>query len=413
MQKFTRLAHLERGFTPARPVNKFDLFAGRDEQIGRCVGAYVQEGLHIVVYGERGVGKTSLANVLPEIIRGAKLPFLDAVRVDCSSESAYEGLWIQACTELKHPWPGGEPVNPEAIRFHLQSLEKSALIVFDELDRFKGRAFDAFAPFADTIKTLSDHNVQVTLMLVGVADSVEHLIGHHESIARNLSQIEMPRMRPHEAGSILDKGFAIPQMHATDEVRAEIVRLSEGLPHFVHFLALEAGRVAAEDDRDEVIISDLSRGIARAVSGHNVMSQYRKATDSPQPGHLYEKVVLACALAPKDQFGEFRAADICKPLATVMRRDKVGITTFARHLKELSTPARGEVLMKLGTSHNHRYRFRDPFLQPFAKLVALKTGLTTTDVLDTYERGQSEGEDMGSWWTHRHDGSEPPTSRPE
>src|SRR5437879_2616109 len=116
-QKYRRIARLSQVFTPARPVNKADLFAGRDEQISNCVSAIFQEGLHIVVYGERGVGKTSLANVLPEIVHGAKHAGLDAVRIDCSKATDYDGLWFQACKELGAPWPNHEVVEPETIRY--------------------------------------------------------------------------------------------------------------------------------------------------------------------------------------------------------------------------------------------------------------------------------------------------------
>lgn len=396
-KKYWRIARLSQVFTPARPVSQADLFAGREDQISRCVSAIFQDGLHIVVYGERGVGKTSLANVLPEIIRGVKSPALDAARIDCSAATDYDGLWFQACKELGAPWPNDEVVEPETIRYHLRAIGKSVLVVFDELDRFRGKE-DALAQLADTVKTLSDHNVDATLMLVGVADSVEQLIGHHASIVRCLTQVEMPRMQPRELAVILNKGFTFAQMTATSDVKRRIVLMAEGLPHFVHVLGLEAGKVAAEDDRDDIGEADLAKGIGRAINGHIIMSQYKKATDSPQPGHLYEKVLFACALAPKNQFGEFRAADVSRPLATIMGKDKVSIQTFSKHLTDLAGPHRGEVLLKLGTLHNHRYRFQDPFLQPFTKLVALGNGLATPEVVAAYAHDEPAVDPMEEFW---------------
>lgn len=48
-------------FTPGSPVNERDLFSGRIEQIQSVLDAVTQRGYHAVLYGERGVGKTSLA----------------------------------------------------------------------------------------------------------------------------------------------------------------------------------------------------------------------------------------------------------------------------------------------------------------------------------------------------------------
>ena len=56
-------------FTPATPINKRDLFAGRLEQAGKVVDVICQRGQHAIVYGERGVGKTSMSNVLASFLR--------------------------------------------------------------------------------------------------------------------------------------------------------------------------------------------------------------------------------------------------------------------------------------------------------------------------------------------------------
>lgn len=48
-------------FSPAAPINAADLFAGRREEIKRFISAIDERGRHVILYGERGVGKTSLA----------------------------------------------------------------------------------------------------------------------------------------------------------------------------------------------------------------------------------------------------------------------------------------------------------------------------------------------------------------
>lgn len=57
-------------FTPAVPISSDSLFAGRSTQISKLVDAINQRGQHAVLFGERGVGKTSLANVLGEKWQG-------------------------------------------------------------------------------------------------------------------------------------------------------------------------------------------------------------------------------------------------------------------------------------------------------------------------------------------------------
>lgn len=56
-------------FTPRTPISDRELFAGRWTEINQLVDAVNETGLHVVLYGERGVGKTSLANVIPFVLQ--------------------------------------------------------------------------------------------------------------------------------------------------------------------------------------------------------------------------------------------------------------------------------------------------------------------------------------------------------
>lgn len=51
-------------FQPRSPISDLSLFAGRWDQIVAIVDAIAQTGLHVVLFGERGIGKTSLANIV-------------------------------------------------------------------------------------------------------------------------------------------------------------------------------------------------------------------------------------------------------------------------------------------------------------------------------------------------------------
>ena len=61
-------AEITEAFSPGAPVQERDLFAGRSTQIASLEDAVNQRGRHAIVYGERGVGKTSLVNVLPLVM---------------------------------------------------------------------------------------------------------------------------------------------------------------------------------------------------------------------------------------------------------------------------------------------------------------------------------------------------------
>jgi len=86
-------------FTPRSPVQERDLFAGRLDQVARVFDAIVGVGQHAVIFGERGVGKTSLGKMLAHLFPGPSEWFF--VNVVCSSGDDYGKLWIRALEEIK------------------------------------------------------------------------------------------------------------------------------------------------------------------------------------------------------------------------------------------------------------------------------------------------------------------------
>jgi Cdc6-like AAA superfamily ATPase len=370
--KIQRIARVASAFTPGAPIDSLNLFRGRWNQIQDVISAAAQRGYHVALYGERGVGKTSLANVLAEVFALPDLPQFQAGFVTCNTESTFESVWRDVYRELEIEIRVG--IAPEDVRFDLGRLETPAMIVIDELDRLTDD--DSLTLIADTIKTLSDHVVQSTIVLVGVAQSLDGLIGEHASIVRNLQQVEMPRMSPDELTEILDKGFTACELDATEDAIAKIVRLSEGLPHYTHLLALHAGQRAVQDDRSAITLSDVNAAIAPAIARHSIRSDYVQATRSTRAGTLYEQVLLACALTTKNNLGTFTAGAIREPLRIVSKR-RLDIPAFARHLAQFLEPERGSILHREGEPRHYFYRFADPLLERYVVLNGLASGLVT------------------------------------
>ena len=98
---FFRLA-LQAGkvLTPAAPIDKQALFAGRKEQLRKVVDTVVQRGQHAIIFGERGVGKTSLANVVEDALGDAGDGVVTA-HVNCDSGDTYQSLWLKIFSEIE------------------------------------------------------------------------------------------------------------------------------------------------------------------------------------------------------------------------------------------------------------------------------------------------------------------------
>ena len=400
LDKFERDLRLGEVFTPSAPVDRLDLFAGRQQQRRAVLDAIVQRGRHAVLFGERGVGKTSLASILHESLETAGALAV-APRVNCDDGDDYSAIWRKAFDDLQvierrrgmgfapefrevvrsagDDIVGRGQVTPHNVRQLLEQIGSRALLVviIDEFDRVANRVG---TQFADTIKMLSDQSVPVTLVLVGLAETVSSLIAEHESIERALAQVRMPRMSVAELQQIVDGGLAEVGMTAATASRDRIAVLSQGLPHYTHLVALQAARHANDEESDEVRESDVVAGIREAVANaqETITTTHHRAVMSARTDSLYRQVALACALAQTDELGYFTAASVRRPMSAIMGRP-YEIPAFAKHMTEFCSEERGSVLTKIGTRRNYRYRFRNPMLPPYIVMSGITHGLITDD----------------------------------
>lgn len=373
-------------FTPGAPINDRELFAGRIEQIRQILSAVSQRGYHAVLFGERGVGKTSLSNVLVDLLRDTGATGYLLSRVNCDASDDYTSLWRKALRDIivtkSRPGIGftAEQINssqsivdalpdvltPDEVRRVLTHLSEGVtlVVVFDEFDRIQNAAVTTI--MADTIKMLSDYSVPATILLIGVADSVDNLIKEHQSTERALVQVPMPRMSNDEVKEIISKGINRLKITIEADAMSHMVSLSQGIPYITHLLALHTVRAAAQAKATNIVASHLSVGIERALDQwqQSIKSAYYEATKSPQPGHIYKEVLLACALTEVDDLRYFTAASVRKPLRIITGR-QYEIPNFAKHLKELSDPVRGQILQRTGEKRRIRYRFASPILRPY------------------------------------------------
>jgi Cdc6-like AAA superfamily ATPase len=409
-QRIQYQVKLSDAFRPGAPIDSTTLFCGRTAQVDAVVNGVFQPGQHVIMFGERGVGKTSLCKTLVDILKNSGVTPLSSGTINCDGTDDFSSLWhkvfreLQVVIRLEKPGFGNsteeqainldnllpEKVAPDDVRVAItralaeSTNRKRMLIVLDEVDRIKKRNVTTL--LADTIKNLSDHLVPATIILVGVADAVDQLIAEHKSVERSIIQVSMPRMSPVELEEIIDKGFQKAGVEINDDAKKQIVGLSQGLPHFTHLLSLESALLAINSGKTKVMRSDVDTAIKTAVSKpHSLLSCYEKAISSPQSHNLFEEVLIACALAKKDELGWFASSNVVEPLSDLMSNGKqYSVPYFSRHLNEFSQEKRGAILQKSGTTHQHKYRFVNPLLEPYIIMRALSSGLLTDEKLAAY-----------------------------
>ncbi len=130
--------------------------------------------------------------------------------------------------------------------------------------------------------------------------------------------------------------------------------------------------IALEDVRVAV-------GMAVSKAQQSIIGAYHTATSSPRET-LFPQVLLACALAKKNNLGYFSAVDVRKPMSKIMGKP-YDIPSFSRHLNIFCEETRGPILQRTGQKKRYRYRFDNPMMEPFVTMNGLAEGLITEDIL--------------------------------
>ena len=79
-------------FTPGPAINAVADFAGRKAIIQRLQDIAMERARHAIIFGERGVGKTSLANVFYKDLSSLTRNIRD-VPVDADTMDSFDSLW--------------------------------------------------------------------------------------------------------------------------------------------------------------------------------------------------------------------------------------------------------------------------------------------------------------------------------
>ena len=389
------IARLSKSFTPAQPIALPDLLAGRIDLLYRLLDDIVAPGQHVLLYGNRGVGKTSIARVLAVLAQESDEPGgRRSIVVSCDSNDTYGSIWRKVFQEIllaerqlgfdQHHkreivgrWdPNVTTFTPNDVRLILEGLPNTTTIIIDEFDRVLTEG-DASRLITDTIKLFSDSRTPCSIVLVGVGQSIEHLVTAHESISRNIDYVPVDPLAPFELAQIIQKGFQDASMTFEHGLDDRIAQLSQGYPHYTHLLGQWSGRRAIERGGLHVDSNDLKAAIPSSIANAagGIRVEYDRATDSTQPRNLFKEVLLACALAEKDVRGRFALSALQEPLQRILSPRKVARSSYQRHLALFCEPEHGCVLVKTGRRKNYRWHFANPQLVPFVYLQGIYEGL--------------------------------------
>jgi Cdc6-like AAA superfamily ATPase len=365
-------AVLREAFTPTRPKQQAGFFSGRHRQLQRIIAGIEEERAHIVLYGERGSGKTSLANI---VAAKAEEAGYHVVKLACSSDLEFDEVFRIALRRIPASFldegigvthragidnfeqllPEGDVGVADLIRVLERIHDRHVILVLDEYDRITSDTTKN--KLAELIKNMSDAAAPVTILLIGVAENVDELLGRHPSLRRTLVTIPLPLMTGREIEGIIATGEAKSGLTFAPEVRRRIIEFAQGLPYHAQLLCLFAARSAVRRRSSRVEGQDLRYAVERAAdeAESRIKEAYNLAVAYPD-GQRFKDLLFAAARAASDEFGTFAIADIAAP---------EGSLPIADGLARLVEAERGAVLRRLATPDGPRWQFFNQMMRHY------------------------------------------------
>lgn len=406
IEKQIEKSGVRKVYTPHAPVQIQDLLFGRSGTVQNIIKQINNPGAFPILYGDRGVGKTSIASIVQLVIEHSKHTSINPFKnifIDqkkCSSQETLGTIFkkvLKKCdidldliesTQSDESGGGagigtgfatasvaskrnrtikqGAPekrITPSYLAELLSKKFDFGLLIVDEVDAVKDETVKF--QLAETIKLLSDSHSTFKVMLVGVAELSESLTAGHPSIGRCAVETKLDRMKDSEIRQIITNGAIRikPAMDFDSEVVKQIAQLANGYPYFAHLIALKCVEDAIRESRKHIRIHHLPNALISATS--EAEQSLRLAFDTATSSATTTMFRIVVDAASRFGVENFSAADL---RGQVKEINGVGITQGALNnlFKKLVGDNHQRILHRVAKG---TYRFSDPRMPSFVKMV--------------------------------------------
>lgn len=285
---------------PTRPIRSVEYLKGRNTELEAIERALYQDGRHIFIYGDRGVGKSSLGATAAYLYQSSDAePIFVSGSIDDTFKTIIANVANQALSrsrlevtlernDLGLEWHGlrwtkGNEVSVLEISSQIQSVgdatellkqvaerhSKKPIVVIDEFDAIADVA--ERNKFASLLKQLGDQSVALKFIFTGIGKTLDDLLGAHQSAFRQLETIELLRLSWEARLEIVHKAVESFDLTINDNIVWRIAIVSDGFPYYVQLMAEKMLWEAFSDERlvDEVEVEHYQLGLRKAIQSIN------------------------------------------------------------------------------------------------------------------------------------------------
>lgn len=387
--------------SPSRPLQSEEYLRGRAEQLSGIKKALYQPGRHALIHGFRGVGKSSLAQTAAYALSVGGDPIL----VSCDSHSTLASVIRDVCNEALNKNPSIEKKVKEAsagftifgfnasgkrstqetaiseagtvnemvrsIKYIFDHLTYNPVIVVDEFDQVKNK--EEQERFTNFIKQISDRHISVRFIFCGIGESVDAIMAAHGSADRYFHTVGLGRL-PWEArfDIVLVAAGQLGIEIDTDTV-IRIARISDGFPHYVHFISEKLFWRVYEARNDGMVTAELFEGaMSDAAEGMEMRLKGPYQTATRKYSNDYEFILFSAADGHELQR---RSTDIFESYQRISKNRlnaPLDRSRFNQRLNSLKQPSHASILT--GTRQGW-YEFTEKMIRGYVRLRAEQHGL--------------------------------------
>ncbi len=314
-------------FTPHAPIDEIDMLLDRQNEVDGLLQLLSTPGLHGIVFGPRGVGKSSLAGSVQKYFLRVLHPGREFI-YSCDRESTFSAMMAEPllalCSydvgvsesefeagvtgEVSAGLPGAgakggasasstvkraqETVTPSKAAALL--ADKSGVLIIDEVDTLS--SVDDRRRLAELAKLLSDRRSHFKLIIVGISHTASELVAQHPSAGRCLKEIRLDTMTSLGLREILRIGAAKHGFSFAPDVETTIVNASCGYPYFTHLLALKCAENLVRDNPAQFRMTRQARSPVTLRITKDHLAHALRAAASEAEGRLsdqYDRAVLS------------------------------------------------------------------------------------------------------------------------
>lgn len=393
-------------FFHLRPIDQQEHLKGREKQLSQIHRSLDSLGRQVFIFGERGVGKTSLARTAAFSAPGYAF---EPIYVACDREGTFfqmaaamidelagrmdqsversltekvsilsKILGYESSSQDKRVYPKFDSLSQfiQALKSIMSSASKPPIIIIDELERFTSEHDRGLT--ADFIKRVSDEKINARFIICGIASSLSGLIGNHPSSERSFSPIELNQLNYSNLQEIITSAADAFCVNIPKGIVQRISIISDGFPYFAQLIGDQLFWVMYEDSEcvETCSINHFQDAIDRSVEEalFTLREKYEKATLKYKNTDDFRSVLWSLVSSPtlSRQVSEVYSKSYLPMIEEIKVEKSLSSHEFNSRMWYLTQDSHGSILTSKGSGW---YEFSERMMRGYVRLKAQESGV--------------------------------------